>query len=96
VGGDLCYIGRAGGMVPVSPGRLPFESAVMITTWGTIPELREVVALARSGAIRTEVERFPLEEAVGAYRKLARGEIRGRAVVIPGATDEALQLEAAV
>ncbi len=43
----------------------------------------EVVALARSGAIRTEVHRVALEDAVEGYRQLRRGAIRGRAVVTP-------------
>jgi propanol-preferring alcohol dehydrogenase len=82
IGGDLCYVGRAGGSLAVAPGRLPFECSVTIPSWGTLPELAEVVSLARSGAIHTEVERFTLEQAVEAYRRLSRGEIRGRGVVV--------------
>ena len=43
----------------------------------------EVLALARSGAIHIEVERFSLAEATKAYDKLRAGRIRGRAVVVP-------------
>jgi propanol-preferring alcohol dehydrogenase len=82
IGGEICYIGRAGGSLGVSPGRLPFECSVRLPSWGTLPELAEVVALARAGRIRVEVERFPLEETVEAYRRLRRGEIRGRAVAV--------------
>jgi len=82
-GGTLCYMGRGGGTLPVAPGRLPFETTVMIPTWGTPAELLEVVALARAGAIHTEAERFRLHEAVGAYERLRRGEVVGRAVVTP-------------
>ena len=57
IGGDICYVGRAGGSLGVNPGRLPFECSVMLPSWGTLPELIEVVALARSGAIHVEVER---------------------------------------
>ena len=57
---------------------------MLIPTWGTLPELVEVVALARAGAIRTEVQRFKLDEAVEAYDRLRRGVVRGRAVAIPG------------
>ena len=53
-------------------------------TWGTLPELAEVVALARAGAVRAETERLTLGQAVDAYRRLRRGEVRGRAVVTPG------------
>ena len=79
-------MGRAGGTLPVAPATLPFECAVTVTSWGTIPELVEVVALARAGAIHTEVERIRLEDALEAYRRLSRGEVRGRAVVAPAHT----------
>jgi propanol-preferring alcohol dehydrogenase len=59
---------------------------VHIPTWGTLPELAEVVALARTGAVRAQVECFTLRQAADAYRRLRRGEIRGRAVVTPGAS----------
>ena len=49
VGGDLCYLGRGGGSLSVAPGTLPFECSVMLPSWGTLPELVEVVALARVG-----------------------------------------------
>ena len=82
-GGTLCYMGRGGGTLAVAPGHLPFETIVMIPTWGTPAELLEVVALARAGAIHTEVERYRLDEAIAAYERLRRGEVVGRAVVTP-------------
>ncbi|MBJ7452588.1 MAG: zinc-binding dehydrogenase, partial [Blastococcus sp.] len=51
--------------------------------WGTRAELIEVLDLARHGAIHVETERFTLEEAPEAYRRLHEGTIRGRAVVVP-------------
>ena len=84
LGGVLSIVGRGGGALRVSPASLPLGGRVHIPTWGTLPELVEVVALARSGAIRTQTERFALGETVNAYRRLRRGEIRGRAVVTPG------------
>lgn len=82
-GGALCYLGRGGGTLPVRAGTFPFETTVVIPTWGTPAELVEVVALARAGALTTEVERFTLDEAIGAYERLRRGEVVGRAVVTP-------------
>jgi Zn-dependent alcohol dehydrogenase len=82
VGGDICYVGRGGGSLAVSPGRLPFECSVSLPSWGSLPELGEVVALARSGAIHVEVERVALEETVEAYRRLRRGDVRGRLVAV--------------
>jgi alcohol dehydrogenase, propanol-preferring len=82
VGGDICYVGRGGGSLAVSPGRLPLECSVSLPSWGSLPELAEVVALARSGAIHVEVERVALEETVEAYRRLRRGDVRGRLVAV--------------
>jgi propanol-preferring alcohol dehydrogenase len=84
-GGAISYVGRGGGTLPVSLGALPPECSVTIPTWGTLAELVEVVALARAGEIHTEVERYSLDEAVEGYRRLARGEVIGRAVVSPSA-----------
>lgn len=82
-GGAISYVGRGGGTLPVAAYSLPFDCSVTVTTWGSVPELAEVVALARSGAIHTEVERFGLDGAVEAYHRLHRGEVLGRAVVVP-------------
>jgi alcohol dehydrogenase, propanol-preferring len=43
----------------------------------------EFLALAPTIPVRTEVERFPLEEANEALVRLRRGEVRGAAVLIP-------------
>jgi len=37
----------------------------------------------RAGQIRSEIERFALDDALDANRKLENGELPGRAVVIP-------------
>ncbi len=83
-GGAISYVGRGGGTLPVVAYSLPFDCSVTVTTWGSVPELAEVVALARSGAIHTEVERCGLADAVDAYDRLRRGEVVGRAVIVPG------------
>src|SRR5207253_1186174 len=62
---------------------LPFECSVYVPSWGTISELAEVVALARAGAIHTEVQRLDLDETLDGYRRLQRGEVVGRAVAVP-------------
>jgi len=81
--GEISYVGRGGGTLPVKPGTLPFECSVVLPTWGTLSELVEVVALARDGAIHAEVQRLALEDAVEGYRRLRCGEVVGRAVVVP-------------
>lgn len=83
VEGEIAIIGVDRGSVPVGYLTLPFDAAVRVVNWGTRPEMFEVLALARSGAIHIEVERFSLAEATKAYDKLHAGGIRGRAVVVP-------------
>jgi propanol-preferring alcohol dehydrogenase len=80
-GGDVAYIGRAGGELRMMPGLIPYECTVRMPTWGTLPELAEVVALARSGAIHSEAEVYGLDNAVAAYDRLDGGEVVGRAVI---------------
>jgi propanol-preferring alcohol dehydrogenase len=83
-GGDVAYVGRAGGELRVKPGVIPYECTVRMPTWGTLAELAEVVALAQSGAIHSEAEVYSLDEAVSAYGRLKQGEVLGRAVVSDG------------
>jgi propanol-preferring alcohol dehydrogenase len=82
-GGHVSIIGSGGSTFPTAIGSVPLEWSAGRPTWGTLPELYEVVALARSGRIEIEVERLALEDAIEAYRRLRRGEIAGRAVVVP-------------
>jgi propanol-preferring alcohol dehydrogenase len=42
----------------------------------------EVLDLARAGAVHVEVEKYTLDEAPEAYRRLHEGAVRGRAVVV--------------
>ena len=82
--GHLTIVGLGGGSLPVSFFSPAYEVSVASTYWGTLPELVEVIALARSGHLTPEVTQFGLEEAPEVYRRLRAGEIAGRAVVVPG------------
>jgi len=81
--GDLTIVGIAGGSLPVSFFGVPYELSVQTTYWGNRTELVEVLDLAARGLLRPEVTTYPLDEAVDVYRRLAAGEISGRAVVVP-------------
>jgi D-arabinose 1-dehydrogenase-like Zn-dependent alcohol dehydrogenase len=59
------------------------EATITNTYWGTIEDLYEVVAMCQLGQIRPEVERFAMDQALEAYRRLEAGELSGRAVVVP-------------
>jgi propanol-preferring alcohol dehydrogenase len=83
IGGHVAVVGLGGGSFPMAFGTVPLEWSLRRPSWGTLPELHEVVALARSGAIEIPIERLSLEEAVEGYRRLHDGEIGGRAVVVP-------------
>jgi propanol-preferring alcohol dehydrogenase len=83
VGGHISIVGLGGGAVPMTFGALPLEWSAGKPSWGTLPELHEIVALARAGAIEIEVERLELDQALDGYRRLRNGEVVGRAVVVP-------------
>ncbi|MET7967265.1 NAD(P)-dependent alcohol dehydrogenase [Micromonospora sp. NPDC005305] len=87
-GGQVLLVGLAGGTLPVrpvadEPPTVPLETMVEVPFWGTRAELQEVIALARTGQLRADVQTFPLADAPEAYELLRRGEIHGRAVVVP-------------
>ena len=81
--GRLVIIGLALGTLPMNYFSLPYGAEVATSYWGTITELMELVALARGKRIRIDVETAPLAEAPHVYERLRRGEIRGRAVIVP-------------
>ena len=82
-GGAIVYVGRGGGTLGVTAFAVPFETSITVPTWGTIPELAEVVALARAGTIHMETQPYALSAAVDAYGELADGRVVGRAVATP-------------
>src|SRR5690606_31750131 len=82
-GGRLTVVGIAGGTTEWSFFSTPYESTITNTYWGTIEDLYEVVAMYRAGQIRPDIERFSMDDALEAYRRLEAGELSGRAVVTP-------------
>jgi propanol-preferring alcohol dehydrogenase len=48
---------------------------------GSFPDLMEVMALARAGALRPEITRFPFAQALTALDTLESGQLKGRAVL---------------
>lgn len=82
-GGRLTVVGIGGGAVEWSFFGTPFESTITNTYWGSVDDLHEVVAMYRAGQIRPDVERFSMDQALEAYRRLEHGQLSGRAVVVP-------------
>jgi len=83
VGGHATLLGIAGGSFPMSFGSVPLECSVSMNCWGSLPELNEVVALARAGQLHIDVETVELDDAISALRRLAEGKVNGRVVVVP-------------
>lgn len=81
--GDFNIVGLGGGTMPYAQGKIAWGARVSTPFYGSIAELREVIALAQHGRIHAHVTRFPLERAAEAYRALADGTLDGRAVVCP-------------
>jgi propanol-preferring alcohol dehydrogenase len=81
--GHLTVVGIGGGTLPLGFFTVPYELSVATTYWGSIPELIEVIALARAGKIRAHVQQFSLDDAASAYERMRAGELHGRAVVVP-------------
>jgi len=83
IDGHVAVVGLGGGTFPMAFGTVPLEWSLRRPTWGTLPELHEVVALARTGALEILVERLSLDDAIAGYRRLHEGKVEGRAVVVP-------------
>jgi alcohol dehydrogenase, propanol-preferring len=85
--GKVSQIGLGGGstrMKVLENSR--FEVQFEATLWGSIKELREVIALVEGGQLSSiPIEPAPLAQINDVYARLKRGEISGRAVITPAA-----------
>ncbi|MFC9768048.1 NAD(P)-dependent alcohol dehydrogenase [Rhodococcus jostii] len=83
-GGRLVTVGSAGGRLTVGKDvGLATGWQVSAPFWGTRADLEAVVDLANRGLLTVEATAYPLDDVLDVYSKLRRGEITGRAVVIP-------------
>lgn len=81
--GAIQIVGIAGGAAQWSFFTNPYEATLTNSYWGTIEDLHETVELYRAGLITPDVERYRLDDALEAYRKLRDGELSARAVIVP-------------
>ena len=81
--GHITVVGIGPGSFPMGYVYVPRGLSASTVFWGAIPDLAEVVALAGTGAIRSDTERFSMQEAPLAYQKLREGSLSGRAVIVP-------------
>lgn len=84
--GKVSQVGLAGGTARLAVlANSRFEVAFEATLWGTVKELREVVALVESGRLEPlPVEYAPLEAINDVHDRLKRGEVASRVVITPG------------
>jgi propanol-preferring alcohol dehydrogenase len=82
-GGILVQVGAAGGHLRFGFDTIPHEAHLTTSVWGSLRELVEVVDLARQGRITWHVEALPLAEVNAALRRVRRGRVRGRLVLVP-------------
>jgi alcohol dehydrogenase, propanol-preferring len=80
---DITVVGIGGGTLPLGFFSVPYEASVQTTYWGNRAELAEVLDLATRGHLEAATTRFPLDRAPEVYDLLRRGELDGRAVVVP-------------
>ena len=72
---------RGGGTFPFSYGVMPHATTIGYTFGGSLSDLAEVVALAESGRVEPEVQKFPFDQIDLAYHELHDGKIQGRGVI---------------
>ena len=89
-GGRMVAVGIGAGRAsaPVEITRLVRRGLRIVGSYGarTRADMPEIIRLAARGVFGTEkiiTQRFPLVEADAAYQALNRGEIVGRAIVVP-------------
>jgi propanol-preferring alcohol dehydrogenase len=83
--GKVTQLGLAGGTARMKVlESTRFEVTFEATLWGTIQELREVIALAEDGRLSLiETEIASLDQINDVYHRVKRGEVAGRVVIRP-------------
>ncbi|MEP0824268.1 MAG: NAD(P)-dependent alcohol dehydrogenase [Nitrososphaera sp.] len=83
-GGALVVVGLFGAeiKIPLLPAVVN-EYQLITSLWGNYNELKEVIELASQRKIKHVYQKFPLQEVNQAIDHLRKGEINGRAVIVP-------------
>jgi propanol-preferring alcohol dehydrogenase len=81
--GIVALIGLAGGRVPFHFFGTAPEATLTTVVAGSIRDLEDVVELARSGRLESEIDQYPLSSIHAALDDLRGGRIAGRAVLVP-------------
>ncbi|MET9485839.1 NAD(P)-dependent alcohol dehydrogenase [Nocardia sp. NPDC006630] len=86
--GAYRMVGIGGGAPEITSGPAggpgwPWGASVRKSLGGTRSDLYDCVGLAQAGLLHMEVERFDLADGPEALQRLDKGQIRGRAVLVP-------------
>jgi len=81
--GIIMVLGLAGGVLPYSFLSLPMECVVTNSIWGCYNELKEVLALAEAGKLKSRIHRFPLDDINEVLDAMRKGKMDGQAVIVP-------------
>lgn len=80
--GIIVVVGLWGGRIEFGVGVLPSEAVLTTSIWGSLDELKELLAFAQKHPLQHTVERIPLDQAQQAHDRLRAGGIKGRAVLV--------------
>lgn len=82
-GGLIMRIGSGGATLVF--GRSALRPEVMLTSslGGSMRDVTDVVAMAREGKLKWEIETLPLEHVVEALERLEKGQVRNRLILTP-------------
>jgi propanol-preferring alcohol dehydrogenase len=81
--GHIVVVGRGHGMFRFYPQAMPYGATLSTTFGGGKFELMELIHLAESGCVKPHITRYSLDDVEMAFDKLSKGEINGRAVIVP-------------
>jgi propanol-preferring alcohol dehydrogenase len=82
--GLVVVVGLYGGTIPFGFGAVPHEARFMTSVWGTLDQMRDMVALAQENPLHSPVEVIDLDGVAQAHERLHRGDVSGRFVITPG------------
>ena len=81
--GRVVMVGIGGGSYPLSYTSINAGASMISSVGGSMAEMAEVIVLAEAERLKPHTTKFALDEAPTVLKKLKKGKISGRAVLIP-------------
>ena len=81
--GSYFVIGYGGTLVIPTLDVISTERNIVGNIVGTYNDLAELMVLAQTGKVTLHTRTYPLDDAVEALQELDRGQVRGRAILVP-------------